>query len=74
MSDRWLSVEEIAEHLGVSRDTVYTWVNEKGNLSAVAKHGRGRMPAHKVGKLWKFKLAQVDTWVKSGKAAGKTGT
>lgn len=29
LNDRWLSVEEIAEHLGVSRDTVYTWVNEK---------------------------------------------
>ena len=61
MSDRWLSVEEIAEHLGVSRDTVYTWVNEKD------------MPAHKVGKLWKFKLTQVDKWVESGKAAGTTG-
>ena len=59
MSDRWLSVEEIAEHLGVSRDTVYTWVNEKG------------MPAHKVGKLWKFSTVEVDKWVRSGKAASK---
>jgi len=23
MTDRWLSVEEIGEHLGVSKDTVY---------------------------------------------------
>ena len=60
MSDRWLSVGEIAEHLGVSRDTVYTWVNEKG------------MPAHKVGKLWKFQVKEVDKWVRSGKA--RTGT
>lgn len=29
MSDRWVSVEEIAEYLGVSRDTVYAW--EKGH-------------------------------------------
>ena len=57
MSDRWLSVEDIAEHLGVSRDTVYTWVNEKG------------MAAHKVGKLWKFQIKEVDKWVRSGKAA-----
>jgi len=56
MSDRWLSVGEIAEHLGVSRDTVYTWVNERG------------MPAHKVGKLWKFRKDEVDAWVRSGKA------
>lgn len=60
MSDRWLSVEEIAEHLGVSRDTVYTWVNEKG------------LPAHKVGKLWKFRLAQVDKWVESGRSSQST--
>ena len=32
MADRWLSVDEIAEHLGVSKDTVYTWVNERGIL------------------------------------------
>ena len=57
MSDRWLSVEEIATHLGVSRDTVYTWVNEKG------------MPAHKVGKLWKFKATEIDAWITAGKAA-----
>lgn len=57
--DRWLSVQEIAKHLGVSRDTVYTWVNEKG------------MPAHKVGKLWKFSKAEVDKWVRSGKAASQ---
>ena len=56
MSDRWLSVEEIAEHLGVSRDTVYTWVNTK------------EMPAHKVGRLWKFDKDEVDKWVRSGKA------
>ena len=56
MSDRWLSVEEIAEHLGVSRDTVYTWISKK------------RMPAHKVGRLWKFQKPEVDEWVKSGGA------
>jgi len=56
VSDRWLSVEEIAKHLGVSKDTVYTWVNERG------------MPAHKIGKLWKFDKLEVDTWVRSGTA------
>ena len=42
MSEPWLSVEDIAEHLGVSEDTVYNWVANKG------------MPAHKVGRLWKI--------------------
>jgi biotin operon repressor len=27
MTDRWLSVEEIADYLGVSRDTVYGWMS-----------------------------------------------
>ena len=57
MDDRWLSVDEIAEYLGIAKDTVYTWIN-----------GRG-MPAHRVGRLWKFKRDEVDAWVKSGAAS-----
>jgi excisionase family DNA binding protein len=53
----WLSVEEIAAHLGVSKETVYRWLE------------KGRIPAHRVGKLWKFKTAEVDEWVRSGGAA-----
>jgi len=56
MSERWLSVEEIAEHLGVSKDSIYNWI-KKG------------MPAHKIGKLWKFKVSEVDDWAKSGRAS-----
>ena len=54
MDERWLSVDEIAAHLGVKRDTVYKWINRK------------QLPAHKVGKLWKFSLREVDEWVRSG--------
>ncbi|NUB23345.1 helix-turn-helix domain-containing protein [Azospirillum brasilense] len=57
MPDRWLSVEEIAVHLGVSKDTIYGWIAKK------------EMPAHKVGRLWKFKADEVDEWVRAGKAA-----
>jgi len=59
MDDRWLSVDEISEYLGVSKDTVYTWISAKG------------MPAHRVGRLWKFKRDEVDDWVKSGGAADR---
>ena len=55
MTERWLSVDEIAEHLGVSRDTIYNWL-KKG------------MAAHKFGKLWKFKTSEVDDWIRAGKA------
>ncbi|MBI4904784.1 MAG: helix-turn-helix domain-containing protein [Acidobacteria bacterium] len=56
MEDRWLSVDEIAGHLGIKRDTVYKWVGERG------------MPGHKIGRLWKFNKGAVDEWVRSGGA------
>ncbi len=56
MEDRWLSVEEIANYLGVSKDTIYNWINGKS------------MPSHKIGRFWKFKKDEVDEWVKSGSA------
>ncbi|NNE17700.1 MAG: helix-turn-helix domain-containing protein [Myxococcales bacterium] len=60
MEDRWLSVDEIAEYLGVSKDTVYTWVTAKG------------MPGHKVGRFWKFKREDVDEWIRAGGAASSS--
>jgi len=57
MEDRWLSVEEIATYLGIKRDTVYRWINEK------------QMPAHRMGRLWKFKRDEVDEWVRKGGAS-----
>jgi len=59
MDDRWLSVEEIAEYLGVSKDAVYSWVSTKG------------MPGHRVGRFWKFKREDVDAWVRDGGAADR---
>lgn len=56
MDDRWLSVDEIAAYLGIKRDTVYKWIDRKG------------MPAHKVGRLWKFRRDEIDRWVRSGGA------
>ncbi len=56
MEDRWLSVDEIAAHLGIKKDTVYKWISER------------RMPGHKIGRLWKFQKEEVNEWVKSGRA------
>lgn len=53
IENRWLSVDEIAAYLGVKRDTIYKWIERKN------------MPAHKVGRLWKFKIDEVDRWVRS---------
>ena len=50
MPERWLSVDEIAAHLGVNPDTIYKWITRKS------------MPVHKNGRLWKFMLSGVDEW------------
>jgi len=52
--DRWLSVEEVGEYLGVSRDTVYRWVRDR------------QLPGRSVGRLWKFKKDDIDRWVEAG--------
>ncbi len=57
MEDRWLSVDEIAAYLGVKRDTIYKWIDERS------------LPAHRLGRLWKFKKEHVDDWVLKGNAA-----
>jgi len=59
MTDRWLSVDDIAEHLGVKRETIYNWVSQRN------------MPAHKVGRLLKFQVKEVDEWVRAGKSTHK---
>jgi excisionase family DNA binding protein len=59
MEDRWLSVDEIAAYLGIKRDTVYKWISEK------------EMPAHRMGRLWKFRKDEMDEWVTSGGAGEK---
>ncbi|NQU38778.1 MAG: helix-turn-helix domain-containing protein [Lentisphaerae bacterium] len=55
-NEPWVSLEEIAMHLGVSKDTVHRWIRRRG------------MPAHKVGRLWKFQVSEVNTWVRTGRA------
>lgn len=57
INEKWSSLEETAEYLGVTKDTIRSWIKKTD------------IPAHKVGRLWKFKLSEVDEWVKSGKSA-----
>ena len=51
-----MSADVIAEHLGVTKDSIYTWIAKRG------------MPAHRVGRLWKFQVSEVDVWVRSARA------
>ena len=58
-SEAWVSIDAIAQHLDVSKDTVYRWIDQRN------------MPAHKVGRQWKFKISEVDQWVRAGNAGEK---
>ena len=51
ITEPWVSVEDVARHLGVAKDSVYRWIESRG------------LPAQKIGRLWKFKLSEVDAWV-----------
>ena len=55
--ENWISISEAAEHLGVTVDSIRNWIKKTD------------IPAHRIGKLWKFKKSELDEWVKSGKSA-----
>lgn len=57
-NDNWINIDEAAEYLGVNPGTIRDWIRK----------GKG-VPAHKVGKLWKFKRSELDAWIQSGKSA-----
>lgn len=52
----WLSVEDVAKHLDVAKDSIYQRIEHH------------RLPAHKIGRLWKSNLSEVDEWVRAGGA------
>lgn len=55
--ERWASMKEIMEYLGVSRNTVLDWIDQRS------------MPAAKIGRQRKFKISEVNAWMKSGLVA-----
>ena len=58
IDDRWIGIEEAANYLGVNKDTIRNWIKKDTKI-----------PAHRIGKLWKFKKSELDIWIKSGQAA-----
>ena len=49
--ERWCSMKEVCEHLGASHDSVVHWVKNNN------------LPAVKIGRLWRFKMSEVDEWL-----------
>ena len=54
--ERWYSMNEVCEYLGITRDTCLTWIEKRG------------MPAVKIGRTWKFKISEIDEWMHSSEA------
>lgn len=49
--ERWVGIKEVARHLGVNKDSIYRWIRER------------ELPGHRVGRLYRFKLSEIDLWV-----------
>lgn len=57
MTERLVSLEDVASHLDVSKDTIRAWIK------------KGTIPFHKVGRQYKFRMSEVNAWVDSGESA-----
>ena len=58
MEDKWINTDEAAEYLGVKATTVREGIKKNTGI-----------PAHKIGRQWKFKKDELAEWVKSGRSA-----
>lgn len=58
LNDNYISIDEAAEYLGIKTVTLRNWIKKDEHI-----------PAHKIGKLWKFKKSELDLWVNSGRSA-----
>jgi excisionase family DNA binding protein len=52
----WISLAEVAKHLDIHVETVRRWVLSDS------------MPATKIGKVWRFKVSEVDAWARASAA------
>lgn len=59
--EKWVSLEEIAKHMGLSKDTIRNYIK------------KGQIPYYRIGKQYKFKISEIDTWIESGKSASISG-
>ena len=52
-TDKWLTLDEVAEYLKLSRTTLYRLAQD------------GEIPASKVGSQWRFDREEIDEWMKN---------
>lgn len=54
LEDNYINLEKAAEYLNIKPVTLRKWISQKKDL-----------PAHQIGKLWRFKKSELDAWVHS---------
>jgi len=52
-----MSIKEVFAYLGVYREAIYRRIECKG------------IPVHKISNPWKFKISEVNEWIKSSQVA-----
>ena len=57
MEDKYIGAKEAAEYLGIKYVTLRAWIRQK------------KIPGYQIGRLWRFKISELDEWVKSGASA-----
>ena len=60
IEDNYINLEKAAEYLNIKPVTLRKWISQKKDL-----------PAHQIGKLWRFKKSELDEWIHSGNSAAK---
>ena len=58
-TDKYISIDEAAEYLGIKTVTLRGWIKDR----------KKKIPAHRIGKFWRFKYSELDDWINSGKSA-----
>lgn len=53
--ERWVNLEEVANYLSVSKDTIRAWIK------------KDKIPFYRAVNMYKFKISEVDEYVRNGK-------
>jgi excisionase family DNA binding protein len=62
MSDKWMTVKDVAQYLQLSTDQIYRLAQQ------------GRIPVSKVGNRWRFKRERIDQWMEEQEVSGRQPT
>ena len=55
--EKWLTIDDLVIYLKMGKTKLYTMAQ------------RGEIPGSKIGSQWRFDREEIDSWIKSGRAA-----